>query len=180
MNTSEIQASVFAGQALTAATNRVSASLDTFSGWLAAGFGAALALFIANLDSVSKFVSLESVKCASFLFLISALLAVINKLLAAFIAAGTTAAAEGAALGKDLRERGVELNVPAFFSNIEQALFWPLSRFANRAFAKASDGDFAKPSRMYTKAAQLQALVVITQAALSLAAAVIIVCGMAV
>jgi hypothetical protein len=180
MKPSEIQSSVFAGQALILATNRVSASLDTFSGWLAAGFGATLALFIANLDTVSNFVSLESIKDASFLFLISALLAVIDKFLAAFIAAGTTAATEGATLGKELAERDIELDAPAFFSEIERALFWPLSLFASRAFAKVSAGDFAGPSRMYTKAAQIQSIVVICQACLSLSAAVVIVCGLAV
>jgi hypothetical protein len=179
MKPSEIQANIFAGQALVVATNRVSASLDTFSGWLAAGFGAALALFIANLDTVSDFVSLESIKCAAFLFLASAFLAVIDKFLAAFIAAGTTTATEGAALGKDLAERGVEFDVPAFFSEIARALFWPLSAFARRAFAKVGTGDFAGPSRMYTKAAQIQAVVVVIQAFLSLAAAVVIVCGLA-
>ncbi len=180
MKPSEIQANIFAGQALMLATSRVSASLDTFSGWLAAGFGAVLALFIANLDSVSKFISLESIKCGATLVLASTLFAVIDKFLAAFIAAGTAAAAEGAALGKDIAERGVELDVPTFFSQITRALFWPLSAFARSSFAKVGAGDFAGPSRMYTKAAQIQAFVVIIQAGLSLAAAIAIVHGLAV
>ncbi|KQY51935.1 hypothetical protein ASD14_04480 [Lysobacter sp. Root494] len=162
------------------ATNRVSASLDAFSGWLAAGFAAALALFIANLDTVSKFVLLGNIKCASVLFLASALLAIADKLLAAFIAAGTTAATEGAALGKEIAASGVELDVPAFFSQVERALFWPLSAFARRSFANAETGDFGGPGRMYTKVAQVQVLIVIAQAGLSLAAAIVIVCGLAV
>jgi len=179
MKPSEIQANILAGQLLILATQRVSASFDTFSGWLAAGFGAALALFIANLDTVSKFASLSSLKCASFLFLVSAALAVIDKLLAAFIAAGTTAAIEGAALGKDLGERDIEIDIPRFFSETEKALFWPGSLFARRVFEKAQSGDFAGPGRMYTKVAQAQAFVVIIQAFLSLAAAVVIVRGLA-
>lgn len=179
MKPSKIQASILAGQLLVLATQRVSASFDTFSGWLAAGFGATLALFIANLDTVSKFASLSSLKCASFLFLVSAAFAVIEKLLAALIAAGTTAAIEGAALGKDLGEREIEIDISRLFSETEKALFWPGSLFARRAFAKAQSGDFAGPGRMYTKVAQVQAFVVITQAILSLAAAVVIVRGLA-
>lgn len=179
MNQSDLQASVFASQALILATNRASASLDTFSGWLAAGFGAALALFIANLDTVSKFVHLGNIKCASFLFLASAFLAAVDKLLAAFIAAGTAAATEGAALGKDIAERGVVLDIPKFFSEVTRALFWPLSALARSNFKKTGAGDFASPSRLYTKAAQIQALVVIVQAVLSLSAALIIVRGLA-
>lgn len=180
MKPSETQASIVAGQVLILATQRVSASFDTFSGWLAAGFGAALALFIANLDTVSKFVSLSSLKCASFLFIISAALAVIDKLLAALIAAGTIAAIEGAALGKDLVEGGLEIDIPTLFSETEKALFWPGSLFARRAFAKVQTGDFAMTGRMYTKVAQVQTFVVIIQAVLSLAAAVVIVRGLAV
>ncbi|PMR89097.1 hypothetical protein [Xanthomonas arboricola] len=180
MKPSETQANILAGQLLILATQRVSTSFDTFSGWLAAGFGAALALFIANLDTVSKFSSLSSIKCASILFLVSALLAVIDKLLAAFIAAGTTAATEGAAFGKDLAQREIEFDVTTFFAETEKALFWPASLFARRAFTKAKSGDFAGPGRMYTKVAQIQALVVVTQAILSLAAAVAIVSGLAV
>lgn len=180
MKPSETQASILAGHVLILATQRVSASFDTFSGWLAAGFGAALALFIANLDTVSKFASLSSLKCASFLFLVSAALAVIEKLLAALIAAGTIAAIEGAALGRDLVERDLEIDITTFFSETEKALFWPGSLFARRAFAKAQLGDFARSGRMYTKVAQVQTFVVIIQAVLSLAAAAVIVRGLAV
>ena len=101
-------------------------------------------------------------------------------MLASFIAAGTAAATEGAALGKDLAECQVQINVATFFAETEKALFWPGSWFARRAFAKAQSGDFAGPGRMYTKAAQFQALIVIIQAVLSLVAAVIIVRGLAV
>jgi len=178
MKPSETQASILAGQLLILATQRVSASFDSFSGWLAAGFGAALALFIANLDTVSKFASVSSLKYASFLFLLSVVLSVIDKMLAAFIAAGTTAAIEGAALGKDLGERGIEIDISKFFSETKRALFWPGSLFARRAFAKTQVGDFAGPGRMYSKVAQVQAFVVIIQAILSLAAAVVIVRGL--
>jgi hypothetical protein len=180
MTPSETQANILAGQLLIVATQKVSNSFDTFSGWLATGFGAAFALFMANLGSISKFVAIGSIKCAALLFLVSAVLAVIAKLLASFIAAGTAAATEGAALGKDLAERQVQIDVATFLAETEKALFWPGSWFARRAFAKAQSGDFAGPGRMYTKVAQFQALIVIIQAALSLVAAVIIVRGLAV
>jgi hypothetical protein len=177
MKPSEMQAAIFAGQLLTLATQKVSSSFDTFSGWLVAGFGAALALFIANSDSVSTFVSTRSVKSAAFLFLASAVLAVAAKLLAAFIAAGTTAAVEAAQLGRDLAEREVEIDLARLFAETEKALFWPAKLLARRAFAKAQRGDYAGPGRMYTKVAQLQALAVIIQAVLSFVAALVIVRG---
>lgn len=180
MTPSETQANFFAGQLLIVATQKVSNSFDTFSGWLAAGSGAAFALFIANLESMSKFVALGSVKSATLFFLVSGVLAVIDKLLASFIAGGTAAAIEGAALGKDLAERQVQIDVATLFAETEKALFWPGSWFARRAFSKAQAGDFAGPARMYTKVAQAQALAVIIQAVLSLVAAVIIVRGLAV
>ena len=180
MTLSETQANILAGQLLVVATQKVSNSFDTFSGWLAAGFGAAFALFIANLKPMSEFVMLGSVRCAASLFLVSTVLAVIDKLLASFIAAGTAAAIEGAAIGKDLVERQIQIDVATFFAETEKALFWPGSWFARRAFAKAQAGDFAGPGRMYTKVAQAQALAVIVQAILCLVAAVIIVCGLTV
>jgi hypothetical protein len=180
MTSPETQANILAGQLLIVATQKVSNSFDSFSGWLATGFGAALALFIANLETISKFTTLGTIKCASLLFLISAVLAVIDKVFASFIAAGCAAAIEGAALGKDLAERQVQIDVTTFFAETEKALFWPGSWFARRAFTKAQSGDFAGPGRMYTKVAQIQALAVIIQALLSLAAAVTIVRGLAV
>lgn len=173
-------ANVAAGQLLITAAQKVSSFLDSFSGWLLAGFGAALAFFIANLDTVSGYIDFNSIKCAAVLFLISAVLAVFEKLLASFIAAGTAAGIAGAAFGKDLAERGIELDVTTFFAETKRALYWPGSLFASRAFTKARAGDFAGPGRMYVKLSQLQALVVIIQAALSLAAAAVIVSGLAV
>lgn len=180
MKPPDIQTSVFAGQLLVVGAQKVSASLDSFSGWLVAGFGATLALFIANLDIVSKFIAPGNIGHAAILFLISAVLAVFEKLLAAFVASGTAAAIEGAALGKDLAEREIYLDIPACFAESKKALYWPGSVFAARAFEKARLGDFAGPGRMYTKLGQLQALIVVIQAVLSLAAAAVIVCGLVV
>jgi hypothetical protein len=180
MKPSETQATIFAGQLLIVATQKVSSSFDTFSGWLVAGFGAALALFIANADSVATFVSSSSVKSAASFFLTSAVLAVVAKLLAAFVAAGTAAAIEGAQLGRDLAEREIEIDLPRLFAETEKALFWPAKLFARRAFAKTQTGDFAGPGRVYTKVAQLHALTISIQAVLSLVAAVVIVRGITV
>ena len=179
MNPSQTQANILAGQLLVIAARKVSVELDRFSGWLAAGFGAALALFIANLDTISKFIAPYSIRNAAILFLISAVLAVFEKLLAAFVAAGTTAGIKGAALGKEIAEREIAFDIPAFFMETKRALYWPGRFFADRAFAKTHTGDFAGPGRIYAKTAQLQALTVITQALLSLAAAAIIIFGLA-
>ena len=174
------QANIAAGQLLIVAAQKVSASFDSFSGWLLAGFGAALALFIANLDTVSGYIDFSSIRCAASLFLLSAVLAVFQKLLAMFVAGGTAAGVAGAAMGKDLADRGIDLDIATFFEETKRALYWPGTVFASRAFNKAKSGDFAGPGRMYVKISQLQALAVLAQASLSLAAAAVIVCGLAV
>lgn len=173
------QANIAAGQLLIVAAQKVSASFDSFSGWLLAGFGATLTLFIANLDSLSGYIDFSSVRCAAGLFLLSAVLAVFQKLLAMFVAGGTAAGVAGAAMGKDLANRSVDLDITTFFEETTKALYWPGTVFARRAFKEARSGDFAGPGRMYAKISQLQALTVLIQASLSLAAAAVIVCGLA-
>lgn len=51
MDRTELQTRIFAGQLLTLGAQKGSASLDAFSGWFFAGFGAAFALLLANLES---------------------------------------------------------------------------------------------------------------------------------
>jgi|SRR5690348_6541728 hypothetical protein len=174
------QANIAAGQLLIVAAQKVSASFDSFSGWLLAGFGAALALFIANLDAISDHIDSYSIRYAAGLFLASAVLAVLQKLLAMFVAGGTAAGVAGAAMGKDLADRGIDLDVATFFEETKKALYWPGTIFASRAFKKAQSGDFAGPGRMYVKISQFQALIVVIQASLSLAAAAVVVCGLAI
>jgi hypothetical protein len=180
MKASELQARVLAGQLLTLAARKSSSTLDIFSGWLLAGFGAGFALLLANLDSITKFLSLSNLKLGASLFLISAVLAVLEKLIASFVASGAGAGIEGGELGKKLAEDDVEFDRTVLFREIEKALFWPGSRFAKRAFEKAQAGDFAVTSRVFIKASQVQGVVVLGQAALSLAAAMVVVCGLAV
>lgn len=179
MKPSELQARVLAGQLLTLAAQKSSSTLDIFSGWLLAGFGAGFALLLANLDSIIQFLPLSSLKLGASLFLISAALAVLEKLIASFVASGAGAGIEGGKIGKQLAEDKVEFDRTVLFREIEKALPWPLSRFAKRAFERAQAGDYAVMSRVFTKASLLQGLVVLGQAALSLAAAMVVVCGLA-
>lgn len=169
MKPSDVQTRVVASQSLMLATGRISASFDSLSGWLAAGLGAALTLFLANLDAVSKSVSLESIRLGGTFFLLSCFFALAAKFLAALISAGTAAAAEAMSLGKSLGEEGIVLDIPLYLREITSALFWPLSAFARLAFEKAQKGDFAISARLYTKAAQIQVVVVIAQIILSIA-----------
>ncbi len=45
---------IFSGKVLSVAAQSVSESVDSFSGWLLAGFGAFLALLFANIDKGSS------------------------------------------------------------------------------------------------------------------------------
>jgi hypothetical protein len=180
MKPSELQARVLAGQLLTLAAQKSSSTLDIFSGWLLGGFGAGFAFLLANLDSITQFLSLSSLKFGASLFLLSAALAVTEKLIASFVASGTGSGIEGGEIGKQLAKDKVEFDHTILFREIEKALPWPGSRFAKRAFEKAQAGDFAVMSRVFIKASLLQGLVVLGQAALSLAAATVVVYGLAV
>ena len=71
------------------------------------------------------------------------MLAVLEKLIASFVASGAGAGIEGGEIGKQLAEDDVEFEHTVLFREIEKALFWPGSRFAKRAFEKAQAGDFA-------------------------------------
>jgi hypothetical protein len=74
------QTKLVAAQTLSIAAQKMSAALDSFSSWLVAGFGATLALLIANLDTVSSFIIGGTIKCSAVLFLVSACFACVAKL----------------------------------------------------------------------------------------------------
>jgi len=180
MDPTELQTRIFAGQLLTLGAQKGSASLDAFSGWLLAGFGAGFALLLANLDSVLTHLALWSLRGGILLFLISVAFALSAKLLAAFVASGAGAAAEAGELGRRLEERNIDIDFRQMFREIEAAVVWPGSIGVKKIFAKAAAGDFAVAARMHAKASQLQGLAVLAQVLASVAAGAVLICGLGV
>lgn len=180
MNASELQTRIFAGQLLTLGAQKGSASLDAFSSWLLAGFGAGFALLLANLDSVGTFLSPWGLRGGFMLFLLSAVFAVAAKLLASWVASGAGAASEAGELGRRLAEQSIDIDFRQIFREAESAVMWPGTLILKRMFARAAAGDFAVAGRMYAKAGQLQGLAVLAQVLASVAAGAALICGLSV
>jgi hypothetical protein len=177
---SDLQARIAAGRILSLASGRVSAALDQFSGWLLSGFGVAFALIVANIDAVSKHVTISALQAALGFFLSALGVGVIAKLLSAMVTAGAEAAEQGAAIGRDLAERQVEVDVKRMFQESEKAFFWPVRLLVSAAFRKANTGDFAAAGRMHTKIAQVQSFLVILEVLLAASSVVALGCGLTV
>lgn len=70
---------MLAQRTLNAMTGRVSEAMSTFSSWLLGGFGATFALLLANIASVSQYVSISHIRFALFCFVAGLLLAIIAR-----------------------------------------------------------------------------------------------------
>lgn len=167
-----------ASQALLAATRRATESLSSFSGWLMAGFGAAFSLIIANVETVSKFVSLPHLKCALLLFLASLVIAVVVRLFGAMVGAGVASHEDGESIGIKLGASGEPFDISLFIAEFQRGLLPPYRWIAARSMARARSGDTAAGARTIAKLSQLQALLVLLQAAVAIAAAVTFVLGL--
>jgi hypothetical protein len=176
----DIQARVAAGRILSIAAGRVSAALDQFSGWLLSGFGVGFALLVANIDQVSKHVTIQSLQGALSFYLGALGIGVFAKLLSAMVTAGAEAAERGSDIGRDLAEREVQINVRHMFQESEKAFFWPMRWWVAAAFRKVEAGDFAAGGRMHTKIAQVQAVLVLLEVVLAASSIVVLACGLAV
>ena len=157
---------------------RASAILDSFSGWLLGGYAAAIALLISQFDSIAKHLSPESIRYCLLVFLISLVVALIEKYLSSAIMAGS----QGAAVGRDMVSRApfntATLSPEVIFFETERAMFWPIRWFVQRSFAKVKQGDFVAAARNVTRCLQIQGLIVLVQAALLLLAIYTIVRGL--
>jgi hypothetical protein len=169
-----------ANQVLLLGAQRLSTSLDSFSSWLLAGFGALFGLLIANFASLSDHLHANSLKLGASLFLVAATLGALQKLIAAYVAAGTSAGEAGRAMGKELATALVPLDVQSMYVQVRQGLFWPLSAFNARMTRKANAGDYAAVGRHHAKASQVQLLLVLLQSGFSIASAAYVVRGIAI
>lgn len=172
-----LNTSLAAGRILSVGAQRLSASLDMFSGWLLAGFGAVFGLMMANLQSATQVIDPVSLKFGAAAFLAAAAFAACQKLFAAFVMAGAMASADGRAIGRELAEGIVDLDVENMYQQVHQGLFWPWSRINRKITKKATEGDYAIVGRTHAKASQIQCYLVVIQVLFSLVAAAIVVCG---
>jgi hypothetical protein len=152
----------FAGEMLLKSAAIATPLLSEFSAWLMAGLGAAFALFIANLDSVTKHVDAYAFRWALIWFAISLLAGLIARFLSVMAVSGITANQTFAAKAAELAEVRPAF-FPALFHLYFRGLLLPYRCLAVRSLAKVKRGDLMASSRMVAKTSQLQALLVLTQ-----------------
>lgn len=175
-----LHTSMAAQRILSAGAQRLSASLDHFSGWLLAGFGALFGLLIANFGSLERHLSIFNLQAGAVIFLISACLAALQKFIAVYLQAGASAGEDGRSIAKELVEREIPVDVPSMYREVKKGLFWPFSRINEWMTAKAENGDVAVVGRHHAEAAQLQFWLVVIQSGFSIAAGFFVVAGLSI
>ena len=153
----------FAGEMLLKSAAIATPLLAEFSAWLMAGLGAAFALFIANLDSVTKYVYAYSFRWALIWFCVSFLSGLIARLLAVSVASGLSANEVFASKAKELEAPNSKFSFPAFFHLYFSGLLLPYRCLALRALNKVKQGDLMTSSKLTAKTSQAQAILVLCQ-----------------
>jgi len=178
-NPKEIQdAKDMAISSLVVAASKVNESLGSFSSWLVAGVGAAFSLLLASYEAVSRFVCASHIQVALLLLIIGLIVSIFARLLAAMVSSAIGSHEASSAHVKRLLATGETFDVEVFTAEFQKGLF-PYQRWlTNRAMAKAQSGDFVAGARLIAKLSQLQALLVLGEAALTIGAAAALVAGL--
>lgn len=164
--------------ALVVAASKVNESLGSFSGWLIAGVGAVFSLLLASFEAVSRFVCISHVRTALLLLVFGLVVSILARLLSAMVSSALGSHEAGTALGKGLIDAGEKFDLDIFITEFERGLF-PYQRWvARRSMAKARSGDVVASARFVAKLSQVQALLVLGEAAFTIAAAATLVAGL--
>lgn len=118
--TEHIHEKVLVSALLFESVGKSSAAIDSFSSWLLAAFAGAITFLVGNLDSFSDHLPPTALRCCISLFLVVALLGIVEKMLATVIAGASAGAAVGRQMGAQLAERGI---VPDF-SAPDRSAWW--------------------------------------------------------
>jgi len=156
--------------ALLAATRRAGDALPLFSNWLLAGLGAALALVVANIEKISRFVEVTHIRFGLIIFLLSLAVAIVATYLSTVVKAALGAQEDGEAIGKRAAASPQDFDVTVFMAEYERGLLPPIKWLAHLVMSKAQAGDFGASVRVIAKLSQLQALLVVCQGLLALVA----------
>lgn len=154
---------------LRAKTNEsVSPIIDKFSGWLIGGLGVAAVLLVSQYDSVSKHINTDIIHEFLLLLMAALVIAVIQKFVSSLIVANAKASIVAVELGKDAAEKDIKLDFEFIFGEIERSIF-PISRWAvRRDFRKAIEGDLVSSSRNFVRLFQVQGILTLAQALVTL------------
>lgn len=159
-----------AQKTLIAATRRVGDALPPFSTWLMGGSGATLALVVANIDTVSKFIEITHIRFGLIVFILSLAVAVVATYLSTMVKTALGGLEDGEALGKEIRSTTNTFDLRLYMTEYERGLFPPIRWLARSSMKKAMLGDVVAGARMIAKLSQVQALLVACQSLLTLLA----------
>lgn len=160
---------IYLARVLTVMAERTSSAFGSFSSWMIAGYGAALSLLVAHIDTVKPFISPRSISRSIILFLVAVLLNIVERYMATMVA-------NSVAVGKEVGAMPPPdpIDLRYFLSQMEQTIFWPHRILVRWSNARIFAGDVSMPGRMNMKIAQIQVLLGVLQIFVLVAAAAVI------
>lgn len=173
----ELHERIAAGQLLSLGAHRISEQLSSLSGWMLVGFGGAYTLVFANYASLQEVVSLHSLHTSLFLLLIAFVFGVLQRWLAAMIAASAATAEKAEEIGSKLAKIGRDIDFKVMFREMEKGVYYPSRWVVRRSFERAMAGDFAASGRLSAGLSQVQMFFVAVQTGFAIAAAAVVACG---
>jgi len=151
----ELHERITAGLLLSTTAAQISRHLDSFCSWLLIGVGGSYSLIIANLASLQQFVSPRSIRISLLLLLVAILLGVLQRWLAAMVAASEATGDKADQIGKNLAERDIEIDFKIVSQEMQRGTYYPAKWIVRRSFEKAISGDFAASGRVTAKISQV-------------------------
>jgi hypothetical protein len=148
----------------------VSQSLDSFCSWLLLGVGATYTFVLSNLASLQDLIAVASVRASLYLLLAAIAVGVVQRWLAATVAASCATSEKADEIGCNLSAQEVEVDFAVVFREMQRGLFYPAKWMARRSFKKAMKGDFAVGGRLAAALSQAQAWLTFLLVALVIAA----------
>ncbi len=155
----------------------ISNEVDSYSGWLLAGFGAAFTFILSNLEHMEKFIDLAKFRCGLIVFLVGGIFAISQKLLSSYVKSAVAAAEDGMHLGKDLSDQPGELDIKKMYTRVSEVLLWPWSWIVNKSIKGIESGDYFSGIRYAVRASNLQCYCVLFQLGVSIGASIVVVTG---
>lgn len=165
--------SAYIGQVLLAMAECTSAGLSKFSGWMLVGYAAFLGALLANLDSASKFLASDTLSRLAILFSGAVFLNLLQRYSAAVVASS-------AEVGNKVKEQPIppNMDIVVFLAELERATLWPARLMVHRSNQKLLAGDLAAGGRLLSTFAQIEAWLVFAQVLVSVAATLVLACGL--
>jgi len=142
-------------------------ALGQFSGWLLGGTATALAIVLANLDILVRFVTIDEVRRTVIALLVALTLGVIARYVGMIAASGATSGARGEALAP---VPSVEIDFERVFRHVQDVTWRPARWILQRQLTKLRKEGLIAANGFLFNAAQLHAALVFVDATIVIAA----------